>query len=103
MALPARPPPGELVIMKSCLSGCSVIRAAYLALAFGLAAALCGEAVCFAGEEKGAEKSSTAAAKLVTADGTAFRRDKPDADWQVVKKGDGVPGGSLLLGLPGAA
>ena len=44
-----------------------------------------------------------AVGKCVSADATIFRREAPDKPWQVVKQGEALHGGDLLLGLPGAA
>jgi hypothetical protein len=57
-----------------------------------------------ASEQPGAgEKAGrVAVGKCVSDSGTLFRRETPDKPWQVVKKGEILHGGDLLLGLPGA-
>jgi hypothetical protein len=40
--------------------------------------------------------------KCVSGDATLFRREAPDKPWHVVKQGETLHAGDLLLGLPGA-
>jgi hypothetical protein len=43
-----------------------------------------------------------AVGKCVTATGSMLRREAPDRPWQVVKEGETLYSGDLLIGLPGA-
>jgi hypothetical protein len=40
--------------------------------------------------------------KCISADGTIFRREAPEEPWHIVKQGEALHAGELLLGLPGA-
>jgi hypothetical protein len=55
-------------------------------------------------EERGAGPPAgrVAVGKCISADGTIFRREAPDKPWQIIKQGEGLHEGDLLLGLPGA-
>src|SRR5262249_36510570 len=45
----------------------------------------------------------TAVAKCVTPTGSILRREAPDKSWQIVKEGETLYSGDLLLGMSGAA
>jgi hypothetical protein len=51
-------------------------------------------------EQSGADR--VAAAKCISGDGTLLRREAPDKPWHMVKQGETLHAGDLLLGLPGA-
>lgn len=47
--------------------------------------------------------ATEAAARCVTPSGSILRRERPDQPWVLVKEGEALPAGNLLIGLPGAA
>ncbi|MBV8432415.1 MAG: hypothetical protein JO244_14715, partial [Solirubrobacterales bacterium] len=73
-------------------------------LVLGAALGLCGAAgIAAEGQKAGGGSRSATAGTSLAPRGTLLRRSAPDSAWEVVPRGEALPAGDLILGLPGAA
>lgn len=72
-------------------------------LAAAIAATLLLLGVAREGSAAEAQAGRTAVAKSVTPTASMIRREAPDKPWQVVKEGETLHSGDLIIGLPNAA